>query len=87
MVNWRVPELADREAGPADGERRDDRVDAAAVGQAGIHERLAFVDAAADLGDDPLDDRLGDFGRDEPPAGKLDEAFALEIDLVVRRRP
>ena len=32
-----------------EGQRRDDGVDAAAVGQAGIHHRLAFVDAPADL--------------------------------------
>ena len=82
IVNRDGRKLADRQARPADRQRRDDGVDAAAVGQAGIDERLALVDAAADLGDDPLDDRLGHLVGDEPPAGEFDHAVALDVNLV-----
>ena len=49
-------ETADREAGAIDGQRRNDGVDARSVGQAGIDHRRRFIDAAADAGDDALDD-------------------------------
>ena len=80
-------ELADRERRPAHGERRDDRVHAAAVGEAGIHERLRAIDAAADVGDDPLDDRLDHGVGDEAAAGVLQVAVALDVNVRAYRRP
>ena len=49
------PEAADREHRAVEGERRDDDVDARAVGQASVHERLGLVDAATERREDPLD--------------------------------
>ena len=49
-------ELPDRHQRARQRQRRDDRVDAGAVGQAGIDHRRRLVDAAADLGDDLVDD-------------------------------
>ncbi len=74
--------LADRQAGTAHGQRRDDGVHAGAVGKPGVDQRLALVDPSADLGDDALDDRLGHLVGDEPPAGKLDNAVSFDVDLV-----
>jgi hypothetical protein len=42
-------ELPDREHRPVDRDRRDDRVDAGAVGQAGVDVGLRLVDPTADL--------------------------------------
>src|SRR5713226_9188611 len=49
-------ELPDCEQGPIERQRANDRVDTGAVGEAGIAERRALVDAAADCADDELDD-------------------------------
>ena len=49
-------ELADGQARAFNRQRRNDRVDARAICQPGIDQRLALVDAAADLRDDPFDD-------------------------------
>jgi hypothetical protein len=51
-----LAELADRERGSVDGQRRHDDVDAAAVGQARVADRARLVDAASDLADDALAD-------------------------------
>ena len=75
-------ELADGEARPLDGQRRNDGVHARAVGQPGIDQRLALVDPPPDLGHDPLDDRLGHLVRNESPAAALDDAVALDVNLV-----
>ena len=48
-------EAADREDRPVERERRDDDVDARAVRQAGIDERLGLVDAAPERREDALD--------------------------------
>ena len=42
--------------GSDEGQRRDDGVDAGAVGQAGVDHRRRLVNAAADRRDDPVDD-------------------------------
>ena len=42
--------------GAVQRQRRNDRVEARAVGQAGVDHRADFVDAAADLRDDAVDD-------------------------------
>ena len=68
-------EAPDRQHRPVERERRDHHVDARAVGQAGIDERLGLVDAAAERGEDALD-RVpelavaaeADLGRLEPAA-------------------
>ena len=57
-------------------------VDARAVGQPGVDQRLALVDAPAHLGHDPLDDRLGHLVGNEAAAGLLDHARPLDVDLV-----
>ena len=49
-------EPADAEARPVQGERRDDRVDAGAVRQPGVHHRARLVHPPADLRHDPVDD-------------------------------
>ena len=49
-------EAADAEARPVERQRRNDGVDARAVRQARVDDGLRFVDAAAHLRDDLLDD-------------------------------
>ena len=49
-------ELADGERRSAERERRDDRVDAAAVRQARVDHRRRLVDPPPDLRDDAVDD-------------------------------
>ena len=49
-------ELADRQQRAVERQRRNHRVDAAAVGQARVDHRRGFIDPAADRGDDLLDD-------------------------------
>ena len=49
-------ELADRDQRARQRQRRDDGVDAAAVGQARVDHRRGLVDAAPDLGDHLVDD-------------------------------
>ena len=49
-------EAANRHRRAIQRQRRNDRVDAAAVGQAGVDHRAGFVDAAADQADDAVDD-------------------------------
>ena len=73
-------ELADGEHRAVDGQRRDHRVDAGAVGQAGVDHRRRLVDAPADLGDDALDDPPEVVGGEEAGVGRLDHAVALDVD-------
>ena len=49
-------EAADRQQRAVKGQRRNDRVDAAAVGQPGVDHRAGLVDPPADPAGDPLDD-------------------------------
>ena len=49
-------ELADSHERAGEGQRRYDRVDTTAVGQAGVDHRRRLVDATADLGDHLVDD-------------------------------
>ena len=75
-------ELSDREQRPVDGQRRDDRVDTAAVGQAGVDHRAGLVDAASDAGDD-LVDGAAQVRLVAEAALDLDEpAAALDVDAV-----
>src|ERR1700682_5667634 len=49
-------EFADRQCGAIDRQRRNDGVDARAVGKPGVADRRGFVDPPADLADDALTD-------------------------------
>ena len=75
-------ELADRERRAAERERRDDRVDAASVGQARVDHRRGLVDAPPDLGDDAVDDPQQVGVVEEGRLGLLDPAGPLDVDLV-----
>ena len=75
-------ELPDGEEGPADGERVDHRVDAGAVGEAGVAEGLRLVDAPADLTHDLVDDPPEVGVVHEAGGGLLDLAGALHVHRV-----
>ena len=77
-------ELPDRDRRAPEGERRDDRVDAAAVGKAGVDHRRSLVDAATDLRDDLVDDAHHVRVVDEADVRALELAVALDVDLVGR---
>src|SRR5450759_493899 len=75
-------ELADREQRTVQGERPDDRVDTAAICQAGITERLALVDAAADGAHDELDDVEQLVFIDELDVRQNDLTAHFDINMV-----
>ncbi len=75
--------LPDRERWSTDGERRDHRVHAAAIRKPGIHERLRAVDAAAHIGNDPLNNRLDHGVRDEPSSRILQVAGPLDVNVLL----
>src|SRR3990172_1180788 len=85
-------ELPDRDHGTDERQGRDDRVDARAVGQTGVDHRRRLVDAAADRGDDPIDDPhdvvvvLEDGVRQLEFAGPLDVDLARAVDHDLRDR-
>ena len=75
-------ELADRQHRAVDGKRRDDRVDAAAVGQPGVDHGARLVDPTADARDD-LVDRAAQMGLVGEAADDLEEPPApLDVDRV-----
>ena len=71
-------ELTNGERGAVDRERRGDDVDARAVGEAGVADRRAFIDAAADLRHDAL--------ADVHQVGVVAEADVGELHLAARLR-
>ncbi len=75
-------ELPDREQRSGQRQRRDHRVDAAAVRQAGVDHRRGLVDPAADLGHDLVDDPPQVVVVGEPHLGPLQPALALEPDVA-----
>ena len=77
-----LAELADREQRAAERERRDDRVDAAAVGEPRVDHRRRLVDAAADLGDDLVDDPAQVRVVVEAHVRLVQAALALDPDVV-----
>ena len=77
------PEPANRQRRPVEGERRDDRVDTGAVGQARVHHRARFVDAPADGAHDALDDLQQVLVVLEDRVALFEPAFALDVDPVV----
>ena len=70
-------EFADRQCGAVDRQRRNDGVDAGAVGEARVADRRGFVDAPADLADDALADIEQLLVVAEADAGALDPAARL----------
>ena len=66
-------------------ERRHDRVDAAAVRKAGVDHRRRFVDAAADRGNDLLDDTKQVLLILESHRARLEHAEALDEDTARAR--
>jgi len=75
-------EAADGEASPVECERRNDGIDAGAIGEAGVHHGRRLVDAAADAGDDALDDLHEVLVVFEGQAGEFEFAGALDVDAV-----
>ena len=75
-----APEPADREQGAVQGQRRDDRVDAAAVGEPGVDHRAGLVHPPADPAHDPLDDLDQVPVVVERDVGPLQPALALDVD-------
>ena len=74
-------ELADGDAGALQRQRRNDGVDAAAVGQAGVHQRRRFVDVPAERSDDALEDAEHGLRRAERLLHPLQPAGPLDVDL------
>ena len=74
---------ADREQRAVDRQRRNDRVDARAVGQARVDHRRAVVDAPADAADDAVDDPHQVLVVLERRRQPLELAAALDVDLLV----
>ncbi len=73
-------EPPDREQGAVEGQRRDDGVDAAAVGKPGVDHRAGLVHPPADPADDPLDDLDQVPFVVENDAALLQPAPALDVD-------
>ena len=75
-------ELADADAGPDQGERRDDHVDARAVGQPCVDHRAALVNATPQRRDDAVDDAQDLGTAAEANIGFPKDAIAFDINLV-----
>jgi hypothetical protein len=74
---------ADGEASAVERERRNDGVDAGTIGQAGVDHGRRFIDAAADAGNDALDDLHQVLVVLEGQAGQFEFAGALDVNPVV----
>ena len=77
-----LAELADRDERARQRQRRDDRVDAAAVGQARVDHRRRLVDAPPDLRDDLVDDPAQVRLVVEAHGRLVEAALALDPDVV-----
>ena len=75
-------ELPDREERAGERQRRDDRVDTAAVGQARVDHRRRLVDATTDLRDHLVDDAAQVEVVDEAHRGLVEAALTLDPDLA-----
>jgi hypothetical protein len=73
---------ANRQHRTRERKRRDDGVDAAPVGQAGVNHRRHFVDAPADAGRHALDNHHQVRIVGEDNVALLQEAVALEVNLA-----
>ena len=76
-------ELPDGEGGAVERERRDDRVDTGTVGEPGVDHRRRFVDATADLGDDPVDHAVEVVRGEEARFGLVETPGAFDEDLLL----
>ncbi len=76
-------ELADRDERTVDRDRADRDVDARAVQEARVAQRMGFIDAPADAGDDLVDDAQEMRLVLEAHRGGLENAAALDIDAFV----
>ena len=83
QVERLLGELADRDQRPVDADRPHRDVDARAVEQARVAQRMRFIDAAADRGDDLVDDAQQMLLVLEAHAAGLEQAAALHIDAFV----
>ena len=77
-----APETADGKASAIQCERRNDRVHARAIGQAGIDHGRRFIDAPAHAGDNALDDLHEVLVVFERQAGQFQFAGALNVNPV-----
>ena len=75
-------ELADGQRAAVEGDGRQHRVDAAAVGQAGVDHGAGLIDAPADTGDDAVDGPTQVLLVREPQVGLVQAATALDEDRV-----
>ncbi len=75
-------ELPDGEDRAVQRQRRHDDVDAGSVGEAGVHHGRGLVDAPAHRRHDALDDAAQVLFGDEAHLGLLDDAAALDVDVV-----
>ena len=76
-------EAADGERGPIERQRRNDGVDARAVGQARIDHGRGLIHAAADAGDDAVDDLQQVAIVAEGRVGLLQQAALFNEDVVL----
>jgi hypothetical protein len=82
IVRRRLPNFRIVIQRPAERERRDDDVHAAAVREAGVDHRRRLVDAPADLGHDLVDDPAQVRVVVEPHVRLVEAALALDPDVV-----
>jgi len=82
-VETMLAEAANRERGAVECERRYNRVDTRAVGQARIDHRRRFIDAPADSRDDPVDDQHQMLVILEGHVGRVQLAEFFDVNLVV----
>ncbi len=75
-------ELPDGDDGTHQGERRNDGVHAGAIRESGVHHGAGLVHAAADGGDDPLDDLHHVLVVLERHVGELQPALTLDVHLL-----
>src|SRR6267154_5661636 len=78
-----LAEAANRERGAVERERRNDRVDTRAVGQARIDHRRRFIDAPADSRDYSVDDQHQMLVVLERNVGGVQLAKLFDVNLVV----
>ena len=83
QVERLLGEFADRHQRAVDADRPHRDVDARAVEQARVAQRMRFIDPAADRGDDLVDDAQQMRLVLEAHAARLEQAAALDIDAFV----
>ena len=83
QVERLLGEFADRDQRAVDADRPHRDVDAGAVEQARVAQRMQFVDAAADRSDDLVDDAQQVGFVLEADAARLEQAAALDIDAFM----